>query len=98
MGKNEIMTSMLNMLVNTIGGELKNVEPKNNVALFVEQNIDTLFKFPESDATTEFSFMTDIVGKVFILSANVDPQQTLDRFGAFTQAYMNWIKENTTVK
>lgn len=96
MGKNEIMANMLNMLVSTIGGELKNVVPTNNVAQFVKDNINILFKFPESDATTEFSFMTNIVSKVFILSANIDPQQTLDRFGTFTKAYINWLNENQT--
>jgi len=95
MSKDKVIANMLNMLVSTIGGNLKDVKPENNLAQFVDNNISIIFKFPESSATDEFGFMTDIIKKVFILSANKDPRQTFDNFNEFAKVFQEWFEENT---
>ena len=92
--KNDMLAGVMSMLVSVVGKELKNIKPENNVSVFVKENIRTLFEFPNSNTTEDYMFLTDLFDKIYILSANYNPQQTLDRFNKFVQAYVEFVKEN----
>ena len=85
------MAGMIKGLLKTFAKDLENVQPSNNLALFVSKNIETLFEGFEVK-NNEFGFLVDLGRNLFVKVANDKPDEMLNKLVKFNKAFEKWAK------
>jgi len=91
------VTKMLMPLLKMVQGELKDIEPENNIAEFIKERIGILFE-TNVEIGMDMTMINEIIRGVFVAEANNDPVWTLSKIQRFNDALMMWYSQQRRKK
>ncbi len=87
--KEKAVLGALGPAMNLIEGWTKEIKPENEVAVFVQQNIGTIFESKNQKVNPTLALLT----KLAIAEANDNPEYVLAKFMRFYEALRVWYPQ-----